>query len=38
MRKTYTAVSQLDLHEEILSTSIDLLKWAKTLGKRPGWK
>jgi hypothetical protein len=38
MRKTYKAVSQLDLHEEILSTSIDLLRWARAIGRRPGWE
>jgi hypothetical protein len=32
MRKTYKAASQLDLHEEILSTSLDLLRWARSIG------
>jgi hypothetical protein len=35
MRKIYKAESQFDLHEEILSTSIDLLRWARSIGGVP---
>ena len=38
MRKYYSATSELDLHEEILETGIVLLRWARSLGDRPGWK
>jgi hypothetical protein len=34
MRKKYVAASRLDLHEQILSTGLDLLRWSQSIENR----